>query len=82
MGGKEKISRANLSWGNDRTHYFYDLEISTDGRSWKKVCSKTRSGQDLEDDIFDAQTARYLRVKINRVVGPGEFAQLWNVSVY
>ncbi len=82
LGGKEKISRANLSWGNDRTHYFYDLEIWTDGRSWKKVCSKTRSGQDLEDDIFDAQTARYLRVKINRVVGPGEFAQLWNVSVY
>lgn len=76
------IDSANLRWGNDRTHYFYDIEISSDWENWKKVSSRIGSGQTFDDDTFELQRARFLRVKINRVEGPGEYAQLRNISIF
>lgn len=81
LGQEKELTGAYFYWDNDRTSYWFDLKISKDGENWKAVVSnKEHTGQSFTDLIkINRQKARFVKIVVNRVDGPGKKAGLCEV---
>ncbi|AUH45140.1 hypothetical protein CXR04_25600 [Streptomyces sp. CMB-StM0423] len=76
LGSAKTVGSASIAWhqGNTRKNTF-DVEVSDDGSSWRKVLTReTSSGTTLQPQNYDFAdtTARYLRI-----VGHGNTSNDW-----
>lgn len=62
---QQKVSRAGIAWiYGDRRRYVFIIELSTDGKTWKKVFDGKSSGRtaDMEWYRLPGSQARYVRI--------------------
>lgn len=67
LGSEKNLNGLRILWNDDSTTYTYDIEISSKENSFKKVLSKSGTGQDLGIIPFEHSGVKYVRVKIKNV---------------
>jgi hypothetical protein len=59
----------------------YRVELSSDGSTWRTVWSTDTGNGDVDNDVFAASSARYVRVTgVHRATSYGY--SLWELEVY
>ncbi|CAM3643212.1 tandem-95 repeat protein [Marinicrinis lubricantis] len=76
LGKVQDVSAVSMAWYSGNTRYsFFNIEVSEDGESWRRVYDGMSSGETLEHELypFAVTQARYIRIN-----GFGNNQSLWN----
>ncbi|MCF3124008.1 discoidin domain-containing protein [Streptomyces arenae] len=80
LGAERAVARVRLEWGPEHGRA-YDIEVSREGGSWRKVAERRGRDQPGWADLqFETSTARYVRVR-GRESGRARWT-LWAVEVF
>ncbi len=66
----QTLTGSRIHWEKDSSQYTYDMEVSTDGRTWCKVMDQRQvAGQFFKPEFFavPAQNVRFVRVTLTQV---------------
>lgn len=82
LGQERKISKAVIDWEANRYADSYNIEVSSDGRTWTTVKEVTGNTSAWTTNTFDETTARYVKMQgVQRKSGAQEYA-IYEMKVY
>lgn len=71
LGDIKRITALMIAWDNDRTFYTFDVFTSKDKVDWRGIYTGSQSGQDYGQILKCMSMARYVRILIKGIDGPG-----------